>query len=81
MLPAPSGSGNALISKYLADLSYNQHMIEWATTATAAGLSHLQCLNPELAQKFNIDFWFNTEDGRHHTLPGNHGLLPTTSVR
>ena len=31
-------------------------MIEWATTATAAGLSHLQCLNPELAKKFNIEF-------------------------
>jgi hypothetical protein len=54
-------------------------MIEWATTATAAGLSHLQCLTPEVAKKLNIDLWFNTEDGQHYHLPGNHGLLPTTS--
>jgi hypothetical protein len=78
MLPAPSDPGNALIRKYLADLGYNRDMIEWATTATAAGLSHLQCLNPELAKKFNIDSWYNTEDGQHYTLPGNHGLLPST---
>ena len=39
MLPAPSGLGNASINKYLADLGYNQDMIEWATTATAAGLA------------------------------------------
>jgi hypothetical protein len=76
MLPAPYDPGNALISKYLADVGYNHDMIEWAT---AAGLSHVQCLNPELAKKFNIDFWYNTEDGQHYTLPGNHGLLPTTS--
>ena len=81
VLQTPSDHGNALISKYIADLGYNQDMIEWATTATAAGLSHLQCLNPELAKKFNIDLWYNTEDGdgQHYTLPGNHGLLPTTS--
>ena len=77
MLPAPSGSGNASIDEYLADLGYNRDMIEWATTAT--GLSHLQCLTPELAKKFNIDVWYNTEDGQHYTLPGNHGLLPTAS--
>ena len=40
---------------------------------------HRQCMNPELAKKFNIDFWYNTEDGQHYSLPGNHGLLPTTS--
>jgi hypothetical protein len=79
MLPALSGLGNALIIKYLADLGYNQNMIEWATTATAAGLSHLQCLTPEVAKKLNTDLWFNTEDGQHYHLPGNHGLLPTTS--
>ena len=55
-------------------------MIEWATTATAAGpQTSLQCLNPELAKKFNINSWYNTEDGQHYTLPGNHGLLPSTS--
>jgi hypothetical protein len=79
MLRAPSDQGNASISKYLADLGYNQDMIEWATTATAAGLSHLQCLNLEVAKKFNIGAWYNTEDGQHYNLPGNHGLLPTTS--
>jgi hypothetical protein len=56
MLPALSGSGNASIDEYLADLGYNRDMIEWATTATAAGLSHLQCLNPELAKKFYSRF-------------------------
>ena len=77
MLPAPSGPGNALIGKYLANLGYNQDMIEWATTADP---HHRLCLTPELAKKFNIDFWYNTEDGgQHYTLPGNHGLLPTTS--
>jgi hypothetical protein len=78
VLRAPSGPGNALISKYLADLGYNQDMIKWATTADP---NHQQCLTPELAKKFNIDFWYNTEDGggQHYTLPGNHGLLPTTS--
>ena len=78
MLAAPSGPGNALISKYLADLGYKQDMIEWATTADP---KHRRCLTPELAKKFNIDFWYNTEDGsgQHYTLPGNHGLLPTTS--
>ena len=76
MLPAPADSGNALIDKYLADLGYNRDMIEWATTANP---TQKRCLNPELAKKFNIDFWYNTEDGQHYTLPGNHGLLPTTS--
>ena len=76
MLPAPSGSGIALIDKYLADLGYSRDMIEWATTADP---QHQQCLTPELAKKLNIDFWLNTEDGQHHTLPGNHGMLPTTS--
>jgi hypothetical protein len=81
MLRAPSDQGNTSISKYLADLGYNQDMIEWATTATPAGLSHLQRLTPELAKKFNIDFWYNTDDGggQRYSLPGNHGLLPTTS--
>jgi hypothetical protein len=76
MLPAPSSSGNASIDEYLADLGYNRDMIEWATIADP---KHKQCLTPELAKKLNIDFWYNTEDGQHHTLPGNHGLLPTTS--
>jgi len=75
-LKVPSGSGNASIDKYLADLGYNRDMIEWATTADP---QHQQCLTPELAKKLNIDFWLNTEDGQHHTLPGNHGMLPTTS--
>ena len=77
--PGPtSGEGNALIAKYLATLGYNQDMIEWALIA---GPSQRLCLTPELAQKFNIDFWLNSEDrdGRHYPLPGNHGLLPTTS--
>lgn len=80
VLRGPSGPGNALISKYLADLGYNQDMIEWAITPD---IHHQQCLTPELAKKFNIDFWYNTEDGggQHYTLPGNHGLLPTTSGR
>jgi len=76
MLPAPSGLGNTLIDKYLADLGYNRDMIEWATTTDT---HHIRCLTPELANKFNIDAWYNTEDGQHFTLPGNHGLLPTTS--
>ena len=61
VLPGPSsGPGNALISKYLADLGYNA-MIEWVTKADPY---HLICLNPEVAKKkFNIDFWYNTEDG------------------
>ena len=75
VLPGPpSGSGNAFISKYLADLDYNQDMIVWATIADP---QHRLCLNPGLAEKkFHIDFWYNTEDGQHYTLPGNHGLLP-----
>ena len=72
----PSASGNASIGKYFATLGYNRDMVEWATTADP---NHRLCLTPELLKKFNIDFWFNTEDGQHHTLPGNHGLLPTTS--
>jgi hypothetical protein len=48
MLRAPSGSGNASIDEYLADLGYNRDMIEWATTADA---QHRLCLNPELAKK------------------------------
>ena len=50
-------------------------MIEWVTKADPY---HLICLNPEVAKKkFNIDFWYNTEDGgQHYILPGNHGLLP-----
>jgi hypothetical protein len=75
MLPGPSSSlGNAKISEYLADLGYKQDMIEWAITADP---QHRLCLNPELGKKFNIDFWYNMEDGggQHYTLPGNHGLL------
>jgi hypothetical protein len=70
VLRLPSGPGTALISKYLADLGYNA----WTT---AADPKHRRCLNPELAKKFNIDSWYNTEDGggQHYTLPGNHGLL------
>ena len=69
----PSATGNAWVSKYLAALGYNQDMIEWATIADP---EQRLCLNPELAKKkFNIDFWYNTEDGQHYTLPGNHGLL------
>ncbi len=77
MLPATAGEGNALISKYLADLGYNEEMIEWAKPAD---VHYVRCLTPELAKKFNIDLWYNTEDGQHYTLPGNHGLLPTTSA-
>jgi hypothetical protein len=76
VLRGPSGPGNERIGKYLTDLGYNRDMIEWAT---AAGPKNRQCLNPELAKKFNVDFWYNTEDAQHYTLPGNHGLLPTTS--
>jgi hypothetical protein len=71
-LRLPSGPGNESISKYLADLGYKRDMIEWAT---AAGPKQRRCLNSDLAIKFNIDSWLNTEDGQHHTLPGNHGLL------
>ena len=83
MLQAPSDPGNAAISKYLADLGYKRDMIEWATAAVP---NRRRCLNqkfyPELAKKFNVDFWYNTEDGggQHYRLPGNHGLLPTTSL-
>ena len=77
MLPAPSNSGNAAVDQYLTALGYNQDMIEWAT---GTDLQHLRCLNPELAKKFNIDFWYNTEDGQHYKLPGDHGLLPTMSA-
>ena len=49
----PSGSGNALISKYLADLGYNQDMIEWATIADP---QHRLCLNPELAEEISYRF-------------------------
>ena len=75
-LSALSAPGNALVSEYLTDLGYNQDMIEWATTADP---QTTRCLNPELAKKYNIDLWYNTEDGQHYTLPGNHGLLPSTS--
>jgi hypothetical protein len=75
MLPAPSDPGNAAMSKYLAHLGYKQNMMEWAT---AADPQHRRCLSPELANKFNVDAWYNTEDGQHYTLPGNHGLLATT---
>ena len=69
----PSGPGNAVIAKYLAYLGYDQDLFKWAT---AADPQHRRCLNLYLARKFNIDFWYNTEDGQHYTLPGNHGLLP-----
>ena len=72
----PSAPGNALVSEYLTKLGYNQDMIAWAT---AADPQNLRCLDPELAKKFNIDLWYNTEDGQHYSLPGNHGLLPNTS--
>jgi hypothetical protein len=75
-IPVPSASGIAKIDKYLADLGYNRDIVAWATTADP---KHRECLTSELAKKFNIDAWSNTEDGQHHTLPGNHGLLPTTS--
>jgi hypothetical protein len=69
-MPAPSAEGIASVAKYLADLGYNRDMIEWATTADP---KHRLCLTPELAKKFNIDFWYNTEDsaGQHYTLPGS----------
>jgi hypothetical protein len=77
MVPrAPADEGNALIGKYLAYLGYKQDMIEWAT---AAAPNRRLCLTPELAKKFNVDLWFNTEDGQHYILPGNHGMLPTSS--
>jgi hypothetical protein len=72
----PSGPGIALIGQYLSELGYSGDMIEWVTTARP---TQKQCLNPELAKQFKIDFWYNTEDGQHYVLPGNHGLLPTTS--
>jgi hypothetical protein len=72
----PSAAGNALIGKYLATLGYSRDMVEWATTADP---NHRLCLGPELAKKFDIDLWYNTEDDQHYTLPGNHGLLPTTT--
>jgi hypothetical protein len=75
-MPAPSAEGIASVDKYLAGLGYKQDMIEWATVADP---KHVRCLTPELANKYNIDFWYNTEDGRHYTLPGDHGLLSTTS--
>ena len=71
-----SGQGNESIGKHLTALGYKQDMTEWATTADS---NHRLCLTPELAKKFNVDFWYNTEDAQHYTLPGNHGLLPTTS--
>jgi hypothetical protein len=77
VLREPSDSGNAAISKYLADLGYNQDMIGWATTADP---QHRQCMDLYRAKKFNIDFWYNTAaGGQHYSLPGDHGLLPTTS--
>jgi hypothetical protein len=76
MLPAPSDQGNAAITKYLTYLGYNRDMIEWATIADP---QHRRCLTSELGKKFNIDGWGNSEDGQHFTLPGNHGVLATTS--
>ena len=76
MVSPPSDLGTAAINKYLTALGYNRDMIAWAT---AADPTQMRCLNPELAQKFNIDFWYNTEDGEHYTLPGDHGLLPTAA--
>jgi hypothetical protein len=72
MVSPASDLGTAAIDKFLTALGYNRDMIAWATTA---GPTQMRCLNPELAQKFNIDFWYNTEDGQHYTLPGDHGLL------
>jgi hypothetical protein len=72
----PSAEGIVSTGEYLVELGYNRDMVEWTT---AADPYHRLCLTPELAKKFNIDFWFNTEDAQHYTLPGNHGLLPTTS--
>jgi hypothetical protein len=72
-LPGPSsGPGNESIGKYLTYLGYKRDMIEWAITA---GPKYRLCLNPELAKKFNFDFWYNTEDGQHYTLPGDHGSI------
>jgi hypothetical protein len=76
VLRLPSGPGNAAISKYLGYLGQNRDMIEWATIADP---QHRRCLTSELAKRFNIDAWYNTEDGQHFTLPGNHGVLPTAS--
>jgi hypothetical protein len=72
----PSAPGNALISEYLTKLGYNLDLIEWAT---AADPQNIRCLDPAFARKFNIDLWYNTEDGQHYTLPGNHGLLPSST--
>ena len=70
-----SAPGTAVIVKYLAALGYNQDMIEWAIAAVP---TRQRCLNPELAKQFNIDFWYNTEDGGQNSiLPGNHGMLLT----
>ena len=66
-----------MVDKYLAALGYNQDMIEWAI---AADPKHMRCLNPELAKQFNIEFWYNTEDGQHYILPGDHGMLLTPSA-
>jgi hypothetical protein len=70
-----------LVGKYLTYLGYKQDMIEWAI---AAAPNRRRCLNqvatPELAKQFNIDFWYNTEDGQHYTLPGNHGMLVTAPL-
>jgi hypothetical protein len=77
-----SAPATAVIVKYLAALGYNQDMIEWAIAAVP---TRQRCLNPELAKQFNIDFWYNTEDGggQHSILPGNHGMLliPSGPVR
>jgi hypothetical protein len=77
MVSPPSDLGTAEIGKYLTALGYNHDMIEWAT---AADPTQRRCLNPEVAKNFNIDFWYNTEDGQHYTLPGNHGMLVTTPM-
>jgi hypothetical protein len=71
----PSDALDASVGKYISELGYNPDMIEWAKTDP----NHQRCLTPEVANKLNIDFWYNTEDAQHHTLPGDHGLLPTTS--
>jgi hypothetical protein len=68
----PSDRGNAIVDKYLTALGYDRDMIDWAR---AADPKHIRCLNPELAKQFNIEFWYNTEDGQHYSLPGDHGLL------
>jgi hypothetical protein len=72
MVSPPSASGNAFIGEYLTKLGYNQDMIAWAT---AADPTQRRCLNPELAKQFDIEFWYNAEDGQHYSLPGDHGLL------